>query len=159
MKRRNLWNWIFHAKELKKDYKEYLKCKNLILSFDDIIFSINLKKKLSQLITVHKKAWKLGFRNINLSPNKHGIFRTSSIPNMTTKEVFLGNIYGLNTHTIKYWEDHSEDLYGENSFGINPNTKVYDIVFEQYRRILRTNIQVIYNNAKSYVNEYEKINF
>lgn len=38
-----------------------------------------------------------------ICPDKYGIFRTSNIATMSMDEVFLGNIYGLWTHTLPFW--------------------------------------------------------
>lgn len=41
--------------------------------------------------------------NHAICPDKYGIFRTSNIATMSTDEVFLGDIYGLWTHSLTYW--------------------------------------------------------
>lgn len=38
-----------------------------------------------------------------ICPDKYGMFRTSNIATMSTDEVFLGDIYGLWTHSLTYW--------------------------------------------------------
>lgn len=38
-----------------------------------------------------------------ICPDKCGMFRTSNIATMSTDEVFLGDIYGLWTHSLTYW--------------------------------------------------------
>lgn len=52
---------------------------------------------------------------------------------MVPGEVYLGNIFGLNTHAIPYWEEHKEEKY-------NDFKTVYDIVLLQYKHLLRSNI-------------------
>ena len=38
-----------------------------------------------------------------ICPDKYGMFRTSNIATMSMDEVFLGDIYGLWTHTLPFW--------------------------------------------------------
>ena len=38
-----------------------------------------------------------------ICPDKYGMFRTSNIATMSMDEVFLGDIYGLWTHSLTYW--------------------------------------------------------
>lgn len=38
-----------------------------------------------------------------ICPDKYGMFRTSNIATMDPSEVFLGDIYGLWTHSLSYW--------------------------------------------------------
>ena len=44
-----------------------------------------------------------------ICPDKYGMFRTSNIATMSTDEVFLGDIYGLWTHTLTYWLSSKND--------------------------------------------------
>ena len=41
--------------------------------------------------------------NPAICPDQYGMFRTSNIATMSMDDVFLGNIYGLWTHTLTYW--------------------------------------------------------
>lgn len=41
--------------------------------------------------------------NPAICPDKYGMFRTSDISTMDPSEVFLGDIYGLWTHSLNYW--------------------------------------------------------
>ncbi len=45
-------------------------------------------QSLLELLKIHKELWTAGYRNKNLGPNTHGMFRTDYIPNMTPNEVF-----------------------------------------------------------------------
>lgn len=38
-----------------------------------------------------------------ICPDKYGMFRTKDISTMDPSEVFLGDIYGLWTHSLSYW--------------------------------------------------------
>lgn len=47
--------------------------------------------------------------NHAICPDKYGMFRTSNITTMSTDEVFLGDIYGLWTHSLTYWLSSKND--------------------------------------------------
>lgn len=47
--------------------------------------------------------------NHAICPDKYGMFRTSNIATMSTDEVFLGDIYGLWTHSLTYWLSSKND--------------------------------------------------
>lgn len=59
---------------------------------------------LGDIFMIHRQLGEAGLAwNRAICPNKSGMFRTSDIANMTMDEVFLGDIYGLWTHTLSYW--------------------------------------------------------
>jgi hypothetical protein len=71
---------------------------------------------------------------------------------MVPVEVYLGNISGLNTHAIPYWEEHKEEKY-------NDFTAVYDIVLSQYKQLLRSNINYLFTVAKSELPVYKRLGY
>lgn len=59
---------------------------------------------LGDIFAIHRQLGAAGLAwNRAICPDKYGMFRTSDIANMTMDEVFLGDIYGLWTHTLSYW--------------------------------------------------------
>lgn len=56
-----------------------------------------------QLGTMHL-AW-----NHAICPDKYGMFRTSNIATMSMDEVFLGDIYGLWTHSLPFWLSYQDE--------------------------------------------------
>jgi len=155
MRKNNLWNKIFHKRELNEQEAQYKKA----LVIRDFYPEIMERLKCSDLIMllyIHKEAWAKGYRNVDLGPSKY--FRTNNILEMSPDDVFLGDIYGLWTKTISYWETCRQDLYGSNGFGLDPNLKIYDMICGQYRGILRSNFTKIKEEACSYIMEYEEIN-
>ena len=44
-----------------------------------------------------------------ICPDEYGMFRTSNIATMSMDEVFLGDIYGLWTHSLTYWLSSEND--------------------------------------------------
>jgi hypothetical protein len=129
----NLWNKIFHKKELD----QYL---NQLIYGEQILHDIQCCKSLLDLLALHKFIYPL-FPSPNIGPDKYGMFRTSDISTMTPDQVFLGNIYGLWTKPITYWENYKEETLG--GFGMPENLKIYDIILGQYKLILYSNVENI----------------
>lgn len=65
---------------------------------------------LEDTFKIHKQlggmhlAW-----SIAICPDKYGMFRTSNIATMSMDEVFLGDIYGLWTHTLTFWLSYQDE--------------------------------------------------
>jgi hypothetical protein len=129
----NLWNKTFHKKKLN----QYL---NQLIYGEQILHDIQCCKSLVDLLVLHKIIYPL-FPSPNIGPDQYGMFRTSDISTMTPDQVFLGNIYGLWTKPITYWEEHKEDIFG--GLGMPKNLKIYDIILGQYKFVLYSNIEDI----------------
>lgn len=71
---------------------------------------------------------------------------------MTINEVYIGGIYGLNTLTIAQWEDRKEESY-------DSAQTCYNIVLCAYKRLLKSNIIALVDNAKLLVAEYQQNNY
>ena len=138
----NLWNRMFHRKTLRKQRSLYWKSKALVSNYPKVKEEIENSTDLLQLLATHKMAWVYGFRNNNLGPCEFGMFRTKSIPDMTSDEVYLGNINGLWTFTLNEWQKKkgSED---------------YNIIVFQYKNHLLSNVVNIVKTAKKYISQYE----
>lgn len=144
----NTWNRLFHRKALE-EYKKAEELKKQIVGYFPILLQdLSEAKTLKDLLCVHKKAWSLGYQNKNLGPCPWGMFRTKSIPDMRLEEVFLGGIWGLNTKPILFWEQYKDETMAGNGFGIRDDVKIYDIVMQQYRDLLRSNFREIKNSAQ-----------
>lgn len=150
----NWFNRIFHSKKVVANQTEATRLTALYARRNEILKEISHADTLEGLLRLHKKAWKQGYRNENIGPCSYGMFRTENIETMTPDEVYLGNVYGLFTKNISFWEDHKEDNYGSNGYGINPETKLYDIILRQYRLHLKHNINAIVMDAKEMIDEY-----
>ena len=158
MKQDNRINRWFFKKQVEEERNQYDKYKIMKGFYNEIHGSIELAKGLVKLMDIHKMMWKLGFRNGNLAPCEHGMFRTKNIETMTEDEVFLGNIWGIFTNTVSFWNKHSDEKILCNGFGISPDTKVYDLIVSQYKTLLRTNIESIEEQVEKYINDYEELN-
>lgn len=155
MKKDNKWNRIFHRKEITKNRNLYHKYKIMDGFYNEIYHSILKSKSLIDLLDIHKMAWRLGFQNENLGPCRWGMFRTENIEKMTVDEVMLGNHWGLWTNPIRYWESHKDDTMGPNAFGIPEDKKIYDLVLDQYKELLRSNIVSLEAQLTIFIRKYE----
>lgn len=153
MKKRNLWNQLFHYKELKKEREDYGKAQELVGKAPELLYLIKNAGNLNELLTLHKRAWNEGFRNENLGPGS--MFRCDDISKMTSSQVYLGDIYGLWTFNIPTWDRNSDVDMSGNGFGIDPNIKCYSLIMDQYKSLLRSNIQSIVRKSSDYIKEYE----
>lgn len=149
----NLWNKIFRRKKLQEFLKKCEESRQIIGFYTELEQKVKNALILSDLLTVHKEAWKLGFRNVNLGPCKWGMFRTEDILTMTPSEVYIGGIYGLVTQNIPFWEKHKDEDMSCNGFGIDENTKIYDLLMDRYRGILSSNFKAIKERAVEFLVE------
>ena len=155
MLKNNLWNRIFHKSKININKEQYILYKKRYASGQKLLTSIQNTKDLVNLLDLHKEAYKLGFNNKNLSPNKYGMFRCKSIDTMTSHQVYLGGIYGLNTYAIPFWEQYIDEPFGVNGFGINENASIYAMVFNQYKNLLLSNIKAMYEESCVKIYTYE----
>lgn len=137
-------NW-FNRKFRKNKLNQYKKYQRIIGWYESILEYLKDAKTLEDLISIHKFMWEKGYQNNNLGPCEWGMFRTKDIPTMKPEEVFIGGIYGLSTKNIPFWNEVKDETWGDNGFGINPDTKLYDIIFNRYKRLLQANVEHIYN--------------
>lgn len=148
----NKWNRIFHRNTIKSCREKANIYLAQCLKGQNFLEAIDKAETLGQLLNLHKDAWGSGFHIENLAPCPWGIFRTKSIENMVPGEVYLGNIFGLNTHAIPYWEEHKEEKY-------NDFKTVYDIVLLQYKHLLRSNIKYLFEVANSELPAYRRLGY
>lgn len=140
MKKNNLINRIFFAKEVKKTQKEAKELIRKINMVSDFLQALYNTDNLYRILCLHRRLWREGFQNANIGPCMYGMFRTSDISKMTSDEVYLGNINGLFTHTLEWWENNVD------------TEETYDILVKQYRRILTSNINALYNSYVEQLN-------
>lgn len=153
MKTNNLFNRIFHKKELAELKKQALIYKKQLESGVQIIAAIHKCNSLTELVELHKLAWANEFKNENLAPQRYGMIRSNSIEELTLNQVFLGGIWGLNTYPIPFWEERKGHKYGCNGFGLDPNTDLYTLILNQYKGLIVSNVQALYIDAvKEYPN-------
>lgn len=152
MKKNNFWNHIFHKKEIIANQKQYELYKKQLATARQFITAIKNTKDLTNLLNIHKDAYGSGF-TLNLGPG--AMFRCKEIATMTPHQVYLGGIWGLNTYAIPYWEQYVDEPYGVNGFGIKEDQSLYEMILNQYKNHLISNISAMYNKALREVPEYE----
>lgn len=144
----SLYMNIFHRKEMKRQLRQLHKLRMIIKDADDYTDLLLSSEDLKELLFLHKNLWRNGLQNANIGPNKYGMFRTENIETMKDEEVFLGDIYGIRTANIPFWEENKNEPYGVNGFGIDPKKPLYDIIVRQYREHLLSNIKEIKRTAE-----------
>ena len=77
----------------------------------------------------------------------------------SSDEIYLGGIWGLFTHSIPFWEEHKEDKYGCNGFGIDENLSLYEMIVDQYRTLLSSNIRAMFNKARNNYPYYKSLGY
>lgn len=156
MRTNNLFNRIFHKKELAELKRQALIYKKQLEHGIQIIVAIHKCDSLTELVELHKLAWANGYKNKNLAPQQYGMIRSNSIEELTPKDVFLGGIWGLNTYPIPYWEIHKNEKYGCNGFGLDPNTDLYTLILNQYKGLIESNVLSLYEKAKNEFSKYKQ---
>ena len=159
MRRNNMWNRIFHNKEIKKNIEECNKFINWNNQGQQFLDAIDKAISLYRVLDIHRDAWGTGFQNENIGPCAYGIFRTKDISKMTAEEVYLGDICGLCTYNLPFWEKHKDDKYGCNGFGIDENTSLYELILNQYKNILTSNIEAMIQQAKAELHLYAQAGY
>lgn len=94
---------------------------------------------LKVLFRIHKEMWDDGMRHHYMGPCPTGYYRTGDISGMSESDVYLGGIYGLNTHPIPFWENDRR-----NSETIPDH---YHTVCSQYRNNLAAGVKAIMSNV------------
>ena len=159
MKKNNFWNRLFFSSKIRDNKREMSLYTKQCNEGQRIIDALNKSNNLSTLMNIHKDAWRTGFQNENIGPCPYGIFRTSDILTMTPNEIYLGGIWGLFTHSIPFWEEHKEAKYGCNGFGIDENLSLYEMIVDQYRKLLSSNIRAMFNKARNNYPYYKSLGY
>ena len=149
----NLWNKIFRKKKLQEFLEKCEEARQIVGFHAELEQKVRNAQTLGDLLAIHKKAWELGFKNVNLGPCKWGMFRTENIPTMTPDEVYIGGIYGLITQNIPFWERHKDEDMSCNGFGIDEDIKIYDLLMDRYKGVLSSNFRAIERKAMEFLVE------
>lgn len=98
------------AKKNQEKKNEINKLENQICQLNKFKGELMSHHTLEDTFKIHRQ---LGAMHLAWSPaicpDKYGMFRTSNIATMSTDEVFLGDIYGLWTHSLTYWLSSKND--------------------------------------------------
>jgi hypothetical protein len=116
--------------ERDRKQKELEEIQDFYKTIDVHVEATKRATTLERLFYIHKSAWAEGIRNDNLGPCIYGMFRTADINDMTKDEVYLGNINGLFTQPLTFWESQDDQ-------------DAYKTVFRQYQLHLLTNFKAV----------------
>lgn len=157
--RNSLFNRLFHHRTISSNIKKLEDIKSTLWNHPYLIEALNECTTLTELLNIHKQAYAAGYNNKNLSPNKFRMFRTTSISDMKPSEVFLGNIYGIWTNTLEFFESlpHQNKTHFERTeiFPIDS----YSLVFNQYYLHLLSNIEAMYESYQKILEEFKSKNY
>ena len=159
MRKNNAWNRLFHKAEVQKNVKQMSIYTKQCLEGQRFLDKIEGPNTLITLMNIHKDAWGTGFQNENIGPCPYGVFRTLDIPSMTPDQIYLGGIWGLVTKPVSFWEERKEDKYGCNGFGIDENLNLYEMIVDQYRKLLSSNIRAMFNKARNSYPYYKSLGY
>ncbi len=158
MRKNNLFNRIFHSKEVKKNIAREKELSERLLNIPQFYPKLKNVKDFEHLLEIHKEMWALGLRH-NIGPDNCGYYRTSNIETMTLSQVFLGDILGLNTMSAEYWSHYPNEEYGPNGFGIDPHILIYDIMLDKYRAHLLANLHYMEHQTNNELTELRHNNY
>jgi len=169
----NSWNRFFHKKNLKETSLKMRSLKRIIEvapSFRERIGDIVIDKvgrsttvsgatSLLELLKIHKEMWANGIRNEYLCPDQFDMFRTESIPDMTPQEVYLGDIWGLSTKPIPFWEESKNEGKTGGGFEIYDHLSVYEIILRQYKYRLRGGLNAAVEAANKEISKLKSLGY
>lgn len=154
--RENLYNRVFRKQQLKEQRKKYEQVCKRLAKADEFDKALAKCDSLLKMLAIHKDMWGSGFQNKNIGPDDCGMFRTEDILQMKPEEVFLGDIYGLWTFAIPEWENNRNAIYGQNGFGVNPGTRTYELILQQYRHHLQSNLHAIIRPEREWLEDWNR---
>lgn len=123
----------------KKTEKEKQRKRTILNKLDYFIHQVEIAQSLKDLYILHIKIWANGIRHENFGPNKYGMFRTDDILMMVPEEVHLGNVWGLFTKQLPFWETCS----------VNDQK----LVIEQYQNVLLSNMKAMKRDLEKALQE------
>ncbi len=152
-------NRLFRTKKYNENLMDFKTSQALVSMAEEFLYRIGNANRLIELMHLHKEMYAAGYKISSISPNKYGMFRTENIETMRPDEVYLGDVWGLSTQNIPFWEEHDDDTMSCNGWGMDESTLIYDIIATQYRNTLRNAIKTIVQQAKSSIEEYKKLGY
>lgn len=144
--------------DIKKENNNFIALTNffnLISKYQD---EKSFQKELSYLEKKNKKNYKketVILRDICqeieiCSRNKYGMNRTEKGESVTFDNVFLGDVFGLRTHSISYWVKNEDAIKQEVITNIPGNPSVWEVIFEwQAGCFVKSNTRALLNHIKA----------
>lgn len=173
-KKNTWWNRLFHKEEVRANIEQKERAEKLISlapgyiqKIGEVTYTEGDKDSakvtgvtsLLDVLAIHKEAWSHGFQDGKIGPDPHGMYRCESIDTMSPSQVFLGNIFGLYTKSIEFWEGYKNEGKTGGGFPIYEYLTDYQIVLWQYKHQLSSNIKAIAENAKKEVDQFKNLGY
>lgn len=157
--RNSLFNRLFHPHQIRRNREKLESLLSMLHMHEAATNALEEATSLSDLLEIHKEVYARGYNNKNLSPNPYGMFRTEDILTMSKDEVFLGNIYGLWTNNITFWEKQNNTYKTYNERIEECYEDSYTLVFNQYYLHLSSNIEAMYASGVKLLEEFRNKNY
>jgi hypothetical protein len=78
---------------------------------------------------------------------------------MKPEEVYLGNIWGLWTKNIPFWEKYKNQGKTGGGYTIYEYLTDYQIILNQYKRMLSSNVNAIVKDAEKELGELKMLGY
>lgn len=121
--------FFIYKENTNEKLKQIEKKKEIIKKIEFFLPLLNKATELREIYALHIQIWANNIRHEYIGPCEYGMFRTKDILTMQPEEVFLGNVWGLFTKNLEFWETANE------------NDK--NLVTEQYKTHLINNLKMI----------------
>lgn len=115
--------------------------------------------ELSDCIEYHKFIWALGVTSLCISVSPFGTFRATCINELNASNVYLGDCFGLWTKTISEWIPIQNEKFGGNTFGIDPEMTLKQILVWQYKELLKSALDCEKKKSEQIVIKLKKLNY
>lgn len=155
----SLINRLFKTKEINANILDMQVQRHICSMKDQYLYAIGNCNSLVEMMHIHKKMWNDGFKNQNTRPDSYGFFRTNDIATMKPDEVYLGDIWGLNTGNIPFWEEHRDETMAGNGFGFSDEVLCYDLILGQYRACLTNAVKWQVREAEKLIATYLELDY
>ena len=142
MKKNNIFNRLFNKAEVAANTKVVARYRSILSNFEKYYNLIENAESLEDLLRIHKELFPI-YACRNLDVDQYGMFRADKVENLTIDNVYLGNINGLWTKTIRYWE----------------TTPEVGVVFDQYADMLTSNMFALKQEALKNLPTYNKMGY
>ncbi|MDP2864371.1 MAG: hypothetical protein Q8N73_01785 [bacterium] len=105
---------------------------DLIAAFEEVNYG-QYDEVLEKLRTLQKHF-------ANAGRDEYGWNRTKRGETVTADKVFLGNIYGLFTHPVHFWQQRNDEKKGGWGYSGMEHLNAYDVVSQQARKFMSSHI-------------------
>ena len=169
------WNRVFHKKQVNQNIQRANALRTIIElapAYIEKIGEVTYQSgnydsahvigapTLRDVMKLHKNAWADGFQHENIGPCHSGMYRCESIETMRPEDVYIGgNLYGLNTHNIPFWDECMNEGKTCGGYPIYSYLTVYQIVLQRYKDQLSSNIRAIADEAKKELEELTTLGY